>query len=244
MATKETGNTAEKKVLIGIVDSGYGFAHSPLTGVDQVRVTQSFSFDDGIVTGPVTDDQLGHGSALLEVIAEQAPDAEFAIAQIFSKRLSTTPAQVAAAIDWLVEQGAAVINLSLGLRNDRDNLRIACEKAIAAGVILCASTPAKGDPVYPAAYPGVFRMTGDARCRVDQISCLRTQYADFGGYVKARNGVIGASAGCAQMAGHIGRYLNEAGDTSMQAVDSWLQQQADFFGAEVRFPDAKQSQSQ
>jgi len=225
------------RVTIGIVDSGFGFVKSPATGVDRVRNSQAFRYDEGVVTGPVIEDQLGHGSALLEVIAEQAPEVEFAIAQIFTERLTTTPAQVAAAIDWLVEQGVDVINLSLGLRNDRDNLRIACEKAVAAGVILCASTPAKGDPVYPAAYPGVFRMTGDARCSVTQISSLKTQYADFGGYVKARNGVIGASAGCAQMAGHIGRYLTQGGEPSPEAVDHWLQQQAEFFGAEVRFPE-------
>ncbi|SEQ04603.1 Subtilase family protein [Amphritea atlantica] len=232
------------KVLIGLVDSGFGFAGSPPTGTDRVVVSQAFRFDEGIVLTPVIDDQLGHGSALLEVIAEQAPDAEFAIAQIFTERLATTPAQVAAAIDWLVEQQVDLINLSLGLRNDREILRTACERALAAGVIICASSPAKGDPVYPSAYPGVLRMTGDARCEnPQQLSCLKTQYADFGGYVTARNGVIGASAGCAQLTGHIGRYLSQGGAADLASVDRWLESQADYFGVEVRFPQAVKSDS-
>lgn len=232
------------KVLIGLVDSGYGFAGSPSTGYDRVVASQAFRFDEGVVLAPVSEDQLGHGSALLEVIAGQAMAAEFAIAQIFSERLTTTPVQVAAAIDWLVEQQVDLINLSLGLRNDRDVLRSACERAVAAGVIVCASAPAKGDPVYPSAYPGVFRMTGDARCRgPEQLSCLKTQYADFGGYVKARHGVIGASAGCAQLTGHIGRYLSEGGAADLAAVDRWLESQADYFGVEVRFPKATESDS-
>ncbi|MDO6561876.1 S8 family serine peptidase [Amphritea sp. 1_MG-2023] len=225
--------------VIGIVDSGYGFAGSATTGCDRVIAAQGFSYDQGIVLTPSSVDRLGHGSALLEVIATQAPAASFAIAQIFHERLSTTPAQVAAAIDWLVEQHVDLINLSLGLRNDREVLRVACEKAIAAGVIICASSPAKGDPVYPSAYPGVLRMTGDARCEnVTQLSCLKTQYADFGGYVKAANGVIGASAGCAQMTGHIGRYLSEGGRAEATLIDQWLQRQASYFGVEVRFPKA------
>lgn len=229
-------------VLIGLVDSGYGFAGSPPTGNDRVVASQAFRFDDGVVLTPVSNDQLGHGSALLEVIAGQAPAADFAIAQIFTERLTTTPAQVAAAIDWLVEQQVDLINLSLGLRNDREVLRNACERAVAAGVIVCASSPAKGDPVYPSAYPGVFRMTGDARCSgPEQLSCLKTQYADFGGYVKARNGVIGASAGCAQLTGHIGRYLSEGGSADLEAVDYWLENQADYFGVEVRFPQTAKS---
>jgi len=226
-----------KKVIVGIVDSGCGFTQSPPTGTDRVVAAKAFRYGDaGVELGPVSEDSLGHGSAILEIVAEQAPQAEFVIAQIFTERLTTTAVQVAAAIDWLVEQKVDVINMSLGLRSDRDALRSACEKAVAAGIIVCASTPARGDPVYPAAYPGVFRMTGDARCNKPQISCLKTQYADFGGYVQGRNGVVGASAGCAQMSGHIGRYMTEGGDSDPAAVDHWLQQQAEFFGAEVRFP--------
>lgn len=234
------GLTTSNPVIIGIVDSGCGFARSAKTGVERVIAAQGFKYDEGVVLTPAGDDQLGHGSALLEVMATQAPAADFAIAQIFHERLSTTPAQVAAAIEWLVEQKVDLINLSLGLRNDREVLRRACEKAIAAGVIICASSPAKGDPVYPSAYPGVFRMTGDARCEnATQLSCLKTQYADFGGYVKAANGVIGASAGCAQLTGHIGRYLSEGGKAEQAAVDHWLESQAGYFGVEVRFPAAE-----
>ncbi|WP_432474502.1 subtilisin-like serine protease QhpE [Amphritea sp. HPY] len=226
-----------KKVTVGIVDSGYGFRQSPPMGTERVVSSKAFRYgDNGVEQGLVTEDSLGHGSAILEIVAGQAPQAEFVIAQIFTERLTTTAVQVAAAIDWLVEQKVDVINMSLGLRSDRDALRYACEKAVAAGIIVCASTPARGDPVYPASYPGVFRMTGDARCSKPQISCLKTQYADFGGYVQGRNGVVGASAGCAQMSGHIARYLTEGGDSDPAAVNDWLQQQAEFFGAEVRFP--------
>ncbi|MCV6611389.1 MAG: peptidase S8/S53 subtilisin kexin sedolisin [Amphritea sp.] len=231
-------------VRIGLVDSGYG--HPGISPVDGNRVSDQAGFiwqDDQVQQVDTCCDKLGHGSALLRVIADQAPLAMFAVAQIFRDRLTTTPAQVAAAIDWLVMQDVAVINLSLGLRNDRDVLREACERALSAGVIICASTPARGEPVYPAAYPDVFRMTGDARCAINEISSLQTRYADFGAYVQAEAGVVGASAGCAQLSGHIGRYLSEGGDNSIEAVTQWLEAQARYFGAEVRFPEKNGEQT-
>ena len=88
------GLTTSNPVIIGIVDSGCGFARSAKTGVEQVIAAQGFKYDQGVVLTPASDDQLGHGSALLEVMAIQAPTASFAIAQIFHERLSTTPAQV------------------------------------------------------------------------------------------------------------------------------------------------------
>lgn len=227
----------KQRIRVGIVDSGF---RRSVIGVDRVVESAAIILEDGeLYLAETKEDALGHGSSVLEVIAEQAPEVEFIVAQVFRDRLSTTPSQVAAAIEWLVEQGANLITLSLGLRNDREMLRDACELAVSKGVIMVASSPAKGDPVYPAAYPGVFRMTGDARCQPNELSCLKTQYADFGGYVKAANGVVGASAGCAYMAGHIARYLSEGGNAKIEDVDQWLQSQAQYFGAEVRFPQSE-----
>jgi hypothetical protein len=223
-------------VLIGVVDSGYGLMGSYQQGVDRVSASKGFKLSGELITGPMGQDRLGHGSAVLHVLAQQAPDAHFAIAQVFHERLTTTALQVAAAIDWLVEQRVNLINLSLGLRSDRDVLRIACEKAVTAGIIVCASAPARGEPVYPATYPEIFRMTGDARCTgEEEISFLDTQYADFGGYVKAPYGVVGASAGCAHLTGHIGRYLSQGGDSRRNLVADWLKDNSQYVGAEVRF---------
>jgi ATP-binding cassette subfamily B protein len=151
-----------------------------------------------------------------EVIAEQAPTAAFLMAQVFTDRWATSAAQMAAAIDWLVEQQAQVINLSLGLRQDRSVLRLACERATRERIVVCAASPARGDPTYP----GVLRMTGDARCQAYQFSCLGTRHADFAGCVHAPGaGIAGASVGCAHMTGHLaGGFLVEARGRSAPAA--------------------------
>lgn len=222
----------ERGVRVGLVDSG----HAPGQGA---RVTASAAFvmeAGGVRRRAARPDQLGHGSALLDVIAALAPEARFVVAQVFDARLACTTAQVAAAIDWLVGEGAEVINLSLGLPHDRAVLARACARATRAGVILCASAPARGAPVYPAAYPGVMRMTGDARCGRDEISHLATAQADFGAHVRALDGAVvaGASVGCAHLCGHVARHLAAGGDRDADAVRAWLGAQACYHGPERR----------
>lgn len=222
----------EPKVRVGMIDSGHALGQSMW-----VTAAAAFVMKDGMPVRCVASaDQLGHGSALLDVIAALAPEARFVVAQVFGARLVCTAAQVAAAIDWLLQEGVEVINLSLGLPHDRPVLADACARAVLAGVVLCASVPARGAPVYPAAYPGVLRLTGDARCGRDELSHLATVYADFGAHVRALDGasVAGASVGCAHLCGHVARYLAAGGDCQADAVRVWLSAQARYHGPERR----------
>lgn len=218
-------------VRIGVVDSG-------CAATQRVGGEAAFVLADGqLWMAAAEPDRLGHGSCVIDIIRQQAPGADIWSAQVFHDRLTTTAVQVAAAIDWLVEQGVQLINLSLGLRQDRDSLRMACMQALRRGVILCAASPARGEPVFPAAYPGVFRMTGDARCARDQISHLDTEFADFGACVQPLRpdpALSGASLGCAHLSGRLAGYLCQAGRPSLSGARQWLIDHASYRGPERR----------
>ncbi|MFN3984705.1 MAG: S8 family serine peptidase [Rhodocyclaceae bacterium] len=190
----------------------------------------------------IAGDELGHGDAVIGAISSLVPDARLLVAKVFFGRFTTSAAQVAAAIDWLVSEQADVINLSLGLRDHREVLAQACARAQAAGVVLCAASPARGAPVYPAAYPGVLRMTGDARCAREELSWLATAQADFGGHVqpppRARAGA-GASMGCAHLCGHVLRLLAAGSERSVAAVAAQLAAVARYRGPERRMAGAQ-----
>lgn len=223
-----------KDMRVGIVDSGF-------RADQQAWIEDAAAFilhEGGLWMDEPSEDPINHGSRLLDIIHHHAPHSRFYIAQVFNQRSTTTAAQVAAALDWLVDQDVNLINLSLGLRDDRSVLKEAVERAISAGVILCASSPARGEPVYPSAYEGVLRMTGDARCALGEISWLNTQYADFGGHVLGfdqQQQAAGASLGCAHMTGHIARLLQTSPDASTETIVKTLQQQAAYRGPERRF---------
>jgi hypothetical protein len=135
-----------------------------------------------------------HGDAIARIILHHAPAARLLVADVFGARDRTTPAAVAAGLDWLRVERTRIVNLSFGLREDRAVLRAAVEVALAAGMILVAATPARGGAVFPASYPGVIRVTGDARCAAGEISALGGRPADFGGCPRGLDGALGGAS--------------------------------------------------
>ncbi len=200
-----------RQVRIGVVDSGCSTEQLAHCGA-----SAAFVLDDGEVRIlPATPDALCHGSRIAAILLHFAPQAELFVAQVFRERRATSAAQVAAAIDWLLEREVAIINLSLGLREARPVLAQACTRALQAGVVLCASAPAHGAPVYPAAFADVLRVTGDARCARAEIAAIGAAHADFGAHVMPLDGdrrAAGASMACAHVSAFAARHFGQGGD--------------------------------
>lgn len=214
-------------VRVGVVDSGW-----PPALQDRVLAAQSF-----VAGGGDAMDRLGHGARTLQAIAALAPEARFVVAQVFGDALRTDMGTVARAVDWMVGEGAALINLSLGVRQDYPALRAACERAVASGCLLVASTPARGEPVFPAAYPGAIRAMGDARCAPGQHSALLLPHADFGACVLPPDGDrahAGASLGCAHLSGRVAALLAGGVVHTRESVWQALVDSAAFHGPERR----------
>ncbi|NTX30928.1 S8 family serine peptidase [Burkholderia pyrrocinia] len=220
-------------IRVGIVDSGY-----PPSLSARVADARRFSFDAAAVLRAcaVEPDRIGHGSAVCETIAAAAPDARLCVAQVFEARGVTSAAQIAQAIRWLLTQRIRVINLSLGVRADRDTLRDACAEAVAQRVTVFSSSPAQGAPVFPASYPGVVRVTGDARCAPRQWSWLDSPQADFGAAVSsgAPRAPAGASIACAALSGYAASWLARHPDADSAALLEHLRAGAAYVGVERR----------
>ncbi len=207
---------------LGLVDSGVSAAQAEYVYTSMTADTIS--------------DPLGHGTAVCEIILYYTPNIRLYNAQVFDASGVTTAANVAAAIDWLVAEKVDLINLSLGLAHDRRILADACARALEAGIILIAASPAQGAPVYPSSYAGVIRATGDARCDVGEISFLNSKQADFGGCPRGLTqmvaGIGGASMGTAHISGQVAGFLQGGG--AHQGVREWLVSQAKYVHNEHR----------
>lgn len=213
--------------LIGIVDSG-----GPADQMDGAR-----AFHAGR-DGPATPDRLGHGAAVAAVLRRAAPGAALRHAQVFDDTPVTSADRVARAVLWLAGE-ADIILLSLGLAADREVLRGACETARAAGKCVVAAAPARGAPIFPAAYPGVVAATGDARCDWDDLSLLPGPVigAWCASPERGGRGMGGASLAAARVAG----YLAASFPAGRTKPGEWLAARCRFFGPERRMAPVRRA---
>lgn len=230
-------------VLVGVLDGGIADELAPA-----VAVARGFALDDAgevvRVDGP--GEAADHATAIARTILAAAPSARLVSARVFDRSLAAAPAVVAAALDWLVAEGVAIANLSFGLHADREVLRRACAAALARGVLLVAASPARGPAVFPAAYPGVLRVCGDARCAPGEVSDLGGEPADFGACPRAVGApVAGASAAAAQVSGIVAAWLAARGGATAtgEEVRARLVTVARFRGRERRGPRPAESRA-
>lgn len=227
MADREPCSGIRRPIVVGVIDSGIDSAL-----MSRVTVARDFtgSADFGVT------DSCGHGSAIAQSILANGAGypVQLAVARVFGDRLTCPVERVVAALDWLVACKVDIINMSFGLRTDYTALRDHCTQALACGINLIAASPAQGESVYPAAYPGVLRATGDARCQQGQLSALHSGQADFGGFAgdPSTDKVVGASRGCASVSGLAARLLSQTKCNTDLVVA--LTQHAHYQGREYR----------
>lgn len=170
--------------VIAIVDSGIDPTHPDLAGA--VRAGHDFVDRDADATDPPGP----HGTAVAGVAAARANNGFGGMGTCFSCDLM--PLRVlgldgiafntntAAAIDYAVDHGAAVVNASIYGPHSPPTLRDAVARARAAGVLVVAAAGNEGtaEPQYPAAFPEAMSVGAAA------TGGRLTSYSSFGGWVK------------------------------------------------------------
>lgn len=151
-----TGEADESGVVIAVLDTGVAGDHEDLQG----KMVPGYNF---IADNPDAYDDHGHGT-LVASIAAANTDNGLGVAGVSWQALimpvkcvySTgygSYTDIAAAIRFAVDNGARVINLSLGGRNPSFILEEACLYAYDKGALIIGSAGNQGGPVlYPAAY--------------------------------------------------------------------------------------------
>ena len=177
-------------VTIAVVDTGV----SPVGDLAGATVLPGYNAMTG--TADVADDN-GHGTAVASVIAGEADNGLGSAGVCWGCRIlpvkvlgadgSGSTATVAAGVDWAVDHGAQVVNLSLGGTESDPMLADAVAYAESKNVVVVAAAGNNDTtaPEYPADYPGVVSVAAS-----DQGD-NRASYSDFGSWVQL------AAPGCA-----------------------------------------------
>ena len=157
---------AGRGVAVFVLDSGANPSHSHVRGV--AGGAWLFKGPGGIIRREEGSfqDELGHGTAITAVIRHVAPAARIYAVKIFSGPHGVTVDVLETALQYAMEAGARVVNLSLGIEEDVSSRPLAslCRKAADRGVILVASARnGQGRNGFPARFPDVIGVAADGR---------------------------------------------------------------------------------
>ena len=174
--TREAG-----EVDIAVLDTGVTLDHEDLAD----RVVEGYDFVDD---DEIADDASFHGTQVAGLAAAEADNALGIAGAGWSARImpvrvlgndgTGTDADIAAGITWATDNGAEVINLSLGGPNESQVLRDAVDYALQGDVVVIAAAGNTGSPdvSYPAAYPAVIAVGAtDADGRLTAFSSYGEQ---------------------------------------------------------------------
>ena len=168
------------KVIVGLVDT----AVQPLGNDLDKFLSKSLS-----VVGDTSNDPNSptHGTSMFENILRAASTAENGSSSmqvisvdVYGSNPTTSTFNVAAGIAQAVNNGANIVNLSLGSPGDSQVLHDILQQAAQQGIIVfaAAGNDASPEPYFPAAYPEVTSVT--AASAPGQLA----SYANYGSFIK------------------------------------------------------------
>jgi subtilisin len=147
--------TKGQGIKVAVIDTGISSKHPDLRGQVKGRVTIASK-------GEGSTRMDGHGTHVAGTIAAianrrgivgVAPAVELYDVRAFAADGTATIADIVEGINWSVENGMHVINMSFGTPEDNYALHHAVKQAARAGIVMVASAGNNGGkPEYPAAY--------------------------------------------------------------------------------------------
>ena len=146
-------------LIVAVLDSGVSLSHPALNG--HLLAGRDFVDNDFSADEEPGGAGWGHGTHVAGVIAHIAPAVQILPVRVLDPQGRGNSFAVAAALEWAVQQGADLINLSLGSDSDSRLLHDAVQWAIAQGAVVAAAGNSQSSlPHYPAAYAPVVAVTG------------------------------------------------------------------------------------
>jgi len=206
----ETGSPA---VVIAVMDSGIDPAHPDLAGAllpGHNFVDESFD----------TSDPFGHGTAVAGILAARANNGlggagvcwncSLLPLRVLHPEGYALKATMARAVDYAVDRGAAVINISLYGETRNGFLHDAIRRAREAGVLVVGAAGNEGWRIeeYPAAFPDVISVGA-----TDESGAL-AEYSNRGDWVKV---AAPACAPTTELGGGFGTACGTSGSTPVVA---------------------------
>jgi thermitase len=179
--SRTTGSTPSGGIKLAVLDTGLDTAHPEFTG--KVVLSKDFTGSGS------TDDRYGHGTHVSGIaaavtnnstgVAGTCPDCTLVIGKVLNDSGSGANSWIASGITWAADNGAKVINMSLGGPTKSSALESAVNYAWRKGVVVVAAAGNSANPskTYPGAYTNVIAVAAtDNRDR-------KASFSSYGNWV-------------------------------------------------------------
>ena len=123
-------------VDIAVFDTGVDASHNELTsvtdGIDLVQMTSGVPMDDN-----------GHGTHITGTLVSSqfglVPKAKVYVVKILDQNAAGDSSTLVMALQWALDNGIEIVNMSVGFRDDNELVRLAVQNAHAQGLIMVAA---------------------------------------------------------------------------------------------------------
>lgn len=178
------GDGSGSGIRVAVVDSGVDATHPSVGRISEyVAVDRDDSTQTGIrfVPGAHTD-LYGHGTACAAIIRELAPEVELISVRVLREDLRGSAAAFAYGMEWCIEQGVDIINLSMSTASDRwaETFWELVDAANFANVLVVASMNNERKRTIPSELAGVFSVACAPGTDREQIWCNPAGPAEWG----------------------------------------------------------------
>ena len=233
------GGATGAGLRVGIIDSGLEVDHPALRG----RVVQSVAFEmvDGepkLVENDTAGDLFGHGTACGGIILGLAPEVELVSIRVLGADLRGKGSAFVAGLEWAVEQGLRVCNLSLSSKSDAlyPVFHELVDEAYFRGICLVSAANNVPAPSYPSLFSSVFSVAAHAEPDPERLYYNPNPPVEFGAWgvdvpIAWRNGgstvATGNSFAAPHIAGLVARIVSKHPDLTPFEVKAVLAAIAD-----------------
>jgi len=212
-------NITDSKIKVAILDTGVKSSHYLLQGRSITGCTLILK-DGKVVVKSGYEDQLGHGTAVTQIIASTAPECSITMFRIFDDSYALDENVLVAALNWLANHhDYDIINISAGViqTSQLAQLYDACKANTDKGTIIVSAFDNAGAISYPAAFDIVLGVDSGVSCnRRSEFEYMSKSIVNIGGYGKRQSlawhtsdyvADEGNSFACASVTGQLALFL-------------------------------------
>jgi subtilisin len=174
------GDRTGAGVKVAVVDSGIEGGHPQVGAIaESVVVELDRDAEDGYRVRPdEAHDLYGHGTACAGIIRELAPGVELHSARVLGEKLTGRARCFAGALEWAIDAGMQVVNLSLSTTNEDwyESFMDLADRALHRKVMLVGALSNEPKVSIPSEFASVFSVAaveGDDRERLSALQSRR-----------------------------------------------------------------------